>query len=215
MKLQHVSANQSEIFVKLECLRATQVRKWDEKASQLAREVDRIQSEAGTRSEQIKKMSASMKSCSKRLTSLATPSEKETKGKSRLLVAVLEDSVTAIEKLVKAEREKVQLLEGRLAEAEKELEAIRPSLAVSAAEIETLRNQLSVAIQNGRMHAARAGELEEKMQCSICMDRPKNVAFACGHTCCDQCASEWKRCPNKCQGGKSQKPVKHTFRLYF
>ncbi|KAH7716003.1 copine-1, partial [Aphelenchoides avenae] len=134
--------------------------------------------------------------------------------KARVAVVSLEDSVSAAEKLFKAECEKVKMLEGRLADAEKQLDASRGSLVDSTAEIETLRNQLRVATQNGQIHAARAKELEEKLRCSICMDRPKNVAFACGHTCCDQCAYEWKRCPNKCEGAKSHKPVKHTFPLY-
>lgn len=70
-------------------------------------------------------------------------------GQSRPQSPAMGDSVTAVEKVVKAEREKTALLEQRLAEAEKQLEAARASRIESAAEIDTLRNQLSVATRNG------------------------------------------------------------------
>lgn len=80
MKLQHVNVKQSDIFMKLEVLPTTQVRKRDEKASELDQEVNRLQIEVKAREQQVKKMSASMKSCSKRLNSLASTSETVTKG---------------------------------------------------------------------------------------------------------------------------------------
>jgi hypothetical protein len=59
----------------------------------------------------------------------------------------LEESVAAVEKQYKVEREKTKLLEGRLAEAEKQLDATRTPLA--DAETENLRSQLLIVTQNG------------------------------------------------------------------
>ncbi|KAH7702607.1 hypothetical protein AAVH_30233, partial [Aphelenchoides avenae] len=199
-----IATNQVAAFATICDHREKQFRKWDEKSSELAQTVK-------AREQQMKRMAACLKSCSKRLNTLVSTSPAVAKG-NRDLVAVLEDSVTVVEKLFKAKREKVKQLEDRLAEAEKQLEATRDLLADSTAEIVNLRNQLRVATQNGQTYAARAEELEEKLQCLICMDRPKNVAFACGHMSCDECASEWKQCTLNCKGQKSQKPVKHTFR---
>lgn len=70
-------------------------------------------------------------------------------GKPPAQVAVLAESVAAVEQLFQAEREKVKQLEGRLVEVEKQLGASRGSLLASNVEIENLRKQLSVATQNG------------------------------------------------------------------
>lgn len=70
-------------------------------------------------------------------------------GKPLAQAEALTDSVAAVEKLIKAERENVKLLEGRLAEAEKQLEATRASLVGSSPEIDTLQDQLRIATQNG------------------------------------------------------------------
>ncbi|KAH7716380.1 E3 ubiquitin-protein ligase MIB2-like protein [Aphelenchoides avenae] len=203
-KLSKIVTSEGTAWLSQYKVRNEQVIKWDETATELAREAER----------QIKKMAARERSCSKRLNTLVSASQTVARGKPPAQVAVLAESVAAVEQLFQAEREKVKQLEGRLVEVEKQLGASRGSLLASNVEIENLRKQLSVATQNGRTHATRADELEEKLRCSICMDRLKNVAFACGHACCDECASEWKQCPNKCEGPKSRKPVKHMFPLY-
>ncbi|KAH7716368.1 copine-1, partial [Aphelenchoides avenae] len=47
-------------------------------------------------------------------------------------------------------------------------------------------------------------ELERMLHCAICMDRPKDTAFACGHACCHECAVELGKCTFGCkkQNGK-------------
>ena len=39
-------------------------------------------------------------------------------------------------------------------------------------------------------------QLEDAALCQICIERPKNVVFMCGHTFCDTCASSMHLCPN-------------------
>jgi len=41
---------------------------------------------------------------------------------------------------------------------------------------------------------AKIETLEDKLLCSICMDRPSNVAFLCGHLACFQCAQTLNKC---------------------
>lgn len=60
----------------------------------------------------------------------------------------------------------------------------------------------------------KVDDLEEKLRCSICMDRPKDTVFACGHTCCKECAAEWNKCYYNCKSERRQKPVRHAFPLY-
>lgn len=37
-------------------------------------------------------------------------------------------------------------------------------------------------------------EIEETHSCSICMERARDVAFLCGHSCCSRCAETLKTC---------------------
>ncbi|KAH7678487.1 hypothetical protein AAVH_41612, partial [Aphelenchoides avenae] len=57
--------------------------------------------------------------------------------------------------------------------------------------------------------------LSTKLRCSICEERDKDTAFACGHTLCSDCATTCAKCPLRCESERRHKPVKHTFRLYF
>ncbi|XP_037566345.1 E3 ubiquitin-protein ligase MIB2 isoform X2 [Dermacentor silvarum] len=41
---------------------------------------------------------------------------------------------------------------------------------------------------------SRLKQLEEARSCGICMERPRNVAFLCGHTACDRCAENLSIC---------------------
>lgn len=41
---------------------------------------------------------------------------------------------------------------------------------------------------------SRLKQLEEARSCGICMERPRNVAFLCGHTACDRCAENLSVC---------------------
>ncbi len=45
---------------------------------------------------------------------------------------------------------------------------------------------------------------EEKLCCSICMDRPCDLAFACGHLACSECAELLDTC-HICQRAISEK----------
>ncbi|XP_036355459.1 E3 ubiquitin-protein ligase MIB2-like isoform X2 [Octopus sinensis] len=55
----------------------------------------------------------------------------------------------------------------------------------------------------------RIEELEEKVTCPICMDRPRNMAFECGHTVCKECGESLKECHMCC------KPIQNKFNLYY
>ena len=42
---------------------------------------------------------------------------------------------------------------------------------------------------------AKVREIESVNTCTICMDRPKNVMFLCGHGTCDICSPSLNICP--------------------
>lgn len=67
---------------------------------------------------------------------------------------------------------------------------------------------------SGASNARTRQELDDRLRCSICEDREKNTVFACGHSYCDECATQWKQCPLRCTSHHGQKPVKHRFPLY-
>ncbi|XP_014786080.1 E3 ubiquitin-protein ligase MIB2 [Octopus bimaculoides] len=54
----------------------------------------------------------------------------------------------------------------------------------------------------------RIEELEERVTCPICMDRPRNMAFECGHTVCKECGESLKEC-HMCS-----KPIQKKLNLY-
>ena len=56
--------------------------------------------------------------------------------------------------------------------------------------------------------ARRLNEMEENIMCSICMERPRNMAFLCGHTVCSDCGDELKVC-HMCR-----KPIHKKIQLY-
>lgn len=72
--------NQSDIFAKLGVHRAKQISEWDAKASDLAHKVDRLQVEVEAREQQVKKMSANVNGCSKRLNGLVPAPRMAAKG---------------------------------------------------------------------------------------------------------------------------------------
>eukprot|EP00094_Tigriopus_californicus_P011432 TCALIF_11037-PA protein Name:"Similar to MIB2 E3 ubiquitin-protein ligase MIB2 (Gallus gallus)" AED:0.04 eAED:0.04 QI:0/0/0/0.5/1/1/2/0/1055 len=55
---------------------------------------------------------------------------------------------------------------------------------------------------------AKVQYLEDQYNCSICMERKKNVVFLCGHGSCSECAETLKSC-HMCR-----KPIAKTINLY-
>ncbi|KAH7703067.1 E3 ubiquitin-protein ligase RGLG2-like protein, partial [Aphelenchoides avenae] len=98
-------------------------------------------------------------------------------------------------------------LRQRLAQADLDLIILRSANREVSETVAVLEGQLEKWIANGKASATKAEDLEEKLRCSICMDRPKDTAFACGHTCCGQCASECKKCYYNCTSERRQKPI--------
>ena len=49
----------------------------------------------------------------------------------------------------------------------------------------------------------------EQLECQICMDKPKNMIFTCGHFFCMGCAERMETCPT------CKRPVTGRFRVYF
>lgn len=80
IKMNEIRSSQANAFIKLNELRREQKGQWDKKASELAREVDRLHVEGEARDAEIKKMTSSMKRCSKRLNTLVSSSQTAAKG---------------------------------------------------------------------------------------------------------------------------------------
>lgn len=64
---------------------------------------------------------------------------------------------------------------------------------------EDWRNQLLVSttiVDKNKMEELenKIEELKDQQCCSICMDRPNNIAFTCGHLACSKCAQSLKEC---------------------
>ncbi|KAM7427181.1 SMC5-SMC6 complex localization factorprotein 1 [Porites harrisoni] len=53
--------------------------------------------------------------------------------------------------------------------------------------LETLHSLLSLQ--------AHVREIEDANMCAICLEKPRNVAFLCGHGTCVECASSLEVCP--------------------
>ncbi|KAH7662523.1 hypothetical protein AAVH_43516 [Aphelenchoides avenae] len=113
----------------------------------------------------------------------------------------------------KADGEAMELRR-RLAQANEDMCSLQTSNGELSEKVTSLEEQLEEWIAYGKDASVKAENLEEKLRCSICMDQPKDTAFACGHTCCGQCASEWKKCYYNCQSERRQKPIKHSFPIY-
>ncbi|KAH7717325.1 E3 ubiquitin-protein ligase MIB2-like protein [Aphelenchoides avenae] len=105
-------------------------------------------------------------------------------------------------------------LRKRLAEANTELASVRKSQQDLHDKLDENAKRLESATTKGAQLESEVDELQEKLRCSICMDRPKDTVFACGHTCCGECASEWKKCYYNCKSERRQKPVKYSFGIY-
>ena len=54
----------------------------------------------------------------------------------------------------------------------------------------------------------RLQEMEDTHLCNICMERPLDVAFLCGHRACQECAKPLTMC-HMCR-----KPINHKINLY-
>uniref|UniRef100_X1ZA42 RING-type domain-containing protein n=1 Tax=Capitella teleta TaxID=283909 RepID=X1ZA42_CAPTE len=54
----------------------------------------------------------------------------------------------------------------------------------------------------------RLQEMEDKQMCSICMERPNNLVFDCGHLVCQECAKPLKAC-HMCR-----RPIKQRIAMY-
>lgn len=55
---------------------------------------------------------------------------------------------------------------------------------------------------------SRIQELEDSVQCSICMDASRSVAFLCGHSACVDCADTLQQC-HMCR-----KPIQKKINLF-
>ncbi|XP_001629545.2 E3 ubiquitin-protein ligase MIB2 isoform X3 [Nematostella vectensis] len=55
---------------------------------------------------------------------------------------------------------------------------------------------------------AKLQELEDKSQCPICMDKPRTVAFLCGHGTCSECCQSLRNCPF------CRKPIEKKINLF-
>ena len=66
--------------------------------------------------------------------------------------------------------------------------------------LETLHNLLS--LQN------RVREIEDANTCAICLEKPRNMAFLCGHGTCVECAEALEVCP------MCRKPIVQKIKLF-
>ncbi|XP_055949840.1 E3 ubiquitin-protein ligase MIB2-like [Argiope bruennichi] len=64
------------------------------------------------------------------------------------------------------------------------------------------------SVERLRYLESKIQEIEEAHSCSICMERPRNVAFMCGHGACVNCAQTLKTC-HMCR-----KPITKKINLY-
>ncbi|XP_059468755.1 E3 ubiquitin-protein ligase MIB2-like [Neocloeon triangulifer] len=68
------------------------------------------------------------------------------------------------------------------------------SCLVTKAGIVTNKNEVQSSTDKLRVLESKIAEIEEANCCSICMERPRNVVFLCGHSACDTCAQPLKVC---------------------
>ncbi|KAH7709550.1 hypothetical protein AAVH_23174 [Aphelenchoides avenae] len=102
-------------------------------------------------------------------------------------------------------RKEASELRKRLTQADNGLKALRSSNRELAENLAALEQQLETAISKDAQLQEKVDELEEKLRCSICMDSQKDTVFACGHTCCKECAAEWNKCYYNCKSERRQK----------
>ncbi|KAH7699873.1 hypothetical protein AAVH_33019, partial [Aphelenchoides avenae] len=124
----------------------------------------------------------------------------------------LETAVADVKQMLDSERKKTKRLPDQVKYFKKKLDAYEPD---SSKNVKELQAQLDAAKIEGSATKKLADELVEKLRCQICMDRQRDTAFACGHTCCKQCSVKWEKCTFNCVSERRQKPVKFTFPLYF
>ncbi|CAB3361685.1 Hypothetical predicted protein [Cloeon dipterum] len=56
------------------------------------------------------------------------------------------------------------------------------------------RREIQSSTDKLRVLESKIAEIEEANCCSICMERPRNIVFLCGHSACDTCAQPLKVC---------------------
>ncbi|KAH7705106.1 E3 ubiquitin-protein ligase MIB2-like protein [Aphelenchoides avenae] len=190
------------------------LRRWDAEANKQCQEVDRQRAEAEAAENRLKELTASVKTGAKRLAKLSSPPKKAHKGKPLNEAEILNAAVGNAERTVEAEREKAKMFEKQLSDAADQLGSLRAQHDEASAKCFDLEKQLKVALENGVVFEKKYEELEEKVRCPICMDREKNVSFACGHAYCEQCATEWNTCSYNCKRPNSGKPVKFRYPLF-
>lgn len=116
-------------------------------------------------------------------------------------------AISNAERVVKAEQQRTSRFEKDLADAAEQLRALRAAYDDASEKAHILQTQLDAANK-------QCESLEKKLICSTCMDREKNVSFACGHAYCEQCAADWGTCTTNCKRPDSDKPVKFRYPLY-
>ncbi|KAH7704675.1 E3 ubiquitin-protein ligase MIB2-like protein [Aphelenchoides avenae] len=196
-----------QAFEKLKECQSKQLVRWEAEAKKHAQEVARLRAEAEATEKRLKQLTSDVNACVKRLCTLSTPSTKARKEQPLNETEALIAAASNAERTIKAERERTKHLEKEIANAVGQLQAMRAAYDDASYKALNLEAQLKAALEKGN-------ELDEKLRCSICMDRQKNVAFACGHAYCKQCASEWNTCSFSCKRPNSDKPVKFRYPLF-
>ena len=74
--------------------------------------------------------------------------------------------------------------------------------------VETLQNKDQVDQLRLQMLEKQLQQLEDTVNCSICMERKKTVVFLCGHSTCRECARPLKIC-HICR-----KPISKRINMY-
>ncbi|KAH7713529.1 hypothetical protein AAVH_19116, partial [Aphelenchoides avenae] len=116
----------------------------------------------------------------------------------------LDDAIANVKQMLNSERSKSKRLQDQVKYFKKKLDAHREP--DSSENIKDLQEQFDAAKAEGSATKKLADELTEKLRCQICMDRKRDTAFACGHTCCKQCSVKWEKCIFNCVSERRHKP---------
>ncbi|KAH7707353.1 hypothetical protein AAVH_25418, partial [Aphelenchoides avenae] len=103
-----------------------------------------------------------------------------------------------------------------LARQREENNKLRRQLASTMERVEKLRGEAAKpkpVLDTNTEFQRRIDELEKMVNCGICMSRPKDIAFACGHTCCNECSVRHKHCTLRCQD-QNGKPLTSKYRIF-
>ncbi|KAH7708432.1 E3 ubiquitin-protein ligase RGLG2 [Aphelenchoides avenae] len=204
----------NDAFKKREECQRKQLCRLDDEARKHAQDVDRLSADADATQMSLKQMTTAINACAKRLASLSAPSKKAKNEKPLDAADVLTSAVSNAERAIKVEQERTKLLERKLSDAMQKLDAMRTAYSDVFNKVLDVEAQLNVAVKNGTTLAKKCDEQDKKICCPICLDREKNVTFACGHAYCVQCATEWKTCAYNCKRPNSGKPVQFRYPLF-